>query len=157
MREADAPIRSWRMVTCEDATSVSGEIIGASRRLRRRGTPRSWLRDDDTIREVWRRATEATAAVVAREVDRIRDARRRGVADARLRWGRHVAVWLTREITGASYPALGRVIERDQSSVRYDCLEVVAALAESPSPVRSLASVAIARMSKMRGGSSRGA
>jgi chromosomal replication initiation ATPase DnaA len=60
--------------------------------------------------------------------------KRRYVRAAR---ARHVAMWAVRERMGWSYPRIGRVFNRDQSTVRNGCRRVSAAL-EKIGPTRSL-------------------
>jgi chromosomal replication initiator protein len=68
-----------------------------------------------------------------------RVAKRTGVTLTELRGPRHFrstsrvrqfAMWLAREMTGASFPELGHYFKRDHSTVQYACRQVEHRLAE---------------------------
>lgn len=47
-------------------------------------------------------------------------------------WERHVAIYLCRELTGKSLPAIGRLFDRDHTTVLYACRHVAKAIASDP-------------------------
>lgn len=80
---------------------------------------------------------DATAAHFRLEVaDLVGNAKR-----ARLVQARHVAIYLARELTNQSYPAIGRALRRDHATVMYACAQVRRAIAEGRRCVEDLAAI----------------
>jgi chromosomal replication initiator protein len=47
-------------------------------------------------------------------------------------WERQVAMYLSRELTGRSLPAIGRLFDRDHTTVLYACRHVAKVIASDP-------------------------
>jgi chromosomal replication initiator protein len=58
--------------------------------------------------------------------------------NASIVWPRHVAMWLAREMTGLSFPALARQFNRDHSTIIYAGQRVIRRIQNDESAARDI-------------------
>ena len=104
-------------VTTELVDDVLGDPLPRARGGGAAGRPR-------TVEEI----QERTAAAFDLTVEDLRSSSR----VARVTWARQVAMYLSRELTGATLPAIGKAFGRNHTTVMHACKRTAQRIAEDP-------------------------